>query len=79
MICCCTSIGILSQTSPLSKGEQRRKVAPSLALESMSYFSRNEKLWQATKSAWSIRYGERIGRLPKRRWEVVTLPAFFES
>ena len=45
----------------------------------MSYRSRNENWWQATKFARLIRYDERILRGPKRRCEMVTAPAFFES
>ena len=54
-------------------------MAPGAAKSSMSYLSRNEYWWQATKLARLIRYAERIGRGPKRRWETVTAPAFFES
>ena len=41
-----------------------------------SRFSRNWNWWQATKFAERIRYGERIGRGPKRRWEMVMAPDF---
>jgi len=45
----------------------------------MSIRSRNEYRWQATKLACEMRYVLRIGRGPKRRWEIVIEPDFFES
>ena len=46
-----TSSGMWSQTVLASYSDWSRKVAPTLAAESISYFSRKEKLWHATKSA----------------------------
>jgi hypothetical protein len=54
-------------------------VAPGTADSTISYFSRKPNWWQATKLALEMRYAERIGRGPKRRWLVVSVPDFFES
>ena len=73
------SAGRCAHVSSGPYGEASRNVAPSRAFESMSYFWRNEKLWQAMKSGDSQRYGLRIGLGPKRRCDTVRPPAFFES
>jgi len=40
---------------------------------------RRSNWWHATNCALSMRYDDRIGRGPKRRWETVVEPDFFES
>ena len=60
-------------------GELSRNVAPGLACSSTLSFSSRPNWWQATKSAPSIRYVERIGSGPNRRCDTVTDPDFFES
>ena len=51
----CISIGSLSHTASLLKWLANRKVAPSSAAPSTSYFSKKEKLWQAIKLACWIK------------------------
>ncbi len=75
----CTSRGIRSQTSSAPCGLFSSTVAPGRATESTSIRSSSENWWQATKSACSMRYDERIGRSARRRWETVTAPDFLES
>ena len=41
--------------------------------------SRSPNWWQATKSAFSTRYVERIGSGPNLRCDTVMEPDFFES
>ena len=74
-----TSNGSWSQTSSGPKGAFRRKTPPLLTQDSMSCLSRSENWWQATRSAFETSQAARIGASPKRRWDVVTAPAFFES
>ena len=79
MICFWTKPGSFSHTAFLSYSEVSKKVPPSSRFLSMSYFSRNEKLWQAIKLALVMKYGLRMRFLPKRKCDTVTAPAFLES
>ena len=51
MICCCIERGRSSQTRSAGVGELSRKVAPALALSSISWRVRKVGWWQATKLA----------------------------
>ncbi|OPZ37264.1 MAG: hypothetical protein BWY99_01900 [Synergistetes bacterium ADurb.BinA166] len=56
-----------------------RKEPPFFRPPSTSYRLTYSCLWQAMKSAVSMRYVDLIGLWPKRRWETVMPPDFFES
>ena len=58
--------------------EQERRAGTRVTSRTLIFSSR-PNWWQATKSAPSIRYVERIGSGPNRRCETVTDPDFFES
>jgi hypothetical protein len=79
MSCSWTLLGRWSQTSPGPYGLLSRKTPPGSATFRTSSRSRKENWWQATKVALLMRYAERMGRGPKRRWEIVAEPDFFES
>ncbi len=75
------STGKRSHTVSGPNGLFNRNVAPGAATSRTSSRSRKLNWWQATKLAWPepIRYVERMGRGPNRRWDVVIEPDFFES
>ncbi len=74
-----TAPGRCSQTSSGPYGELSRNVAPCLAYSSTLVLASIPNWWQATKSASSTRYVERMASGPKRRCETVIEPDFLES
>ena len=60
-------------------GELISSVEPGRANSSTSTRSRIDQWWQPMKPARFTRYGALIGLGPKRRWETVREPDFFES
>ncbi len=78
-ICRWVSTGRWSHTSSGPYGLFSRNVAPGAATSSTSIRSRKWNWWHATKLARLMRYEERIGLGPNRRWDTVTDPDFFES
>ncbi|MEJ2759389.1 MAG: pyruvate:ferredoxin (flavodoxin) oxidoreductase, partial [Anaerolineales bacterium] len=47
--------------------------------EETDFYAQGHFVYDSTKSACLISYVERIGLGPKRRWDTVTAPDFFES
>ncbi len=76
---CCTRSGRWSHTSSAAYGLLSSTVAPGRACASTSTRESRPNWWQATKSASSMRYDDRIGSGPNRRCDTVIEPDFFES
>ena len=76
---CCMERGSRSHTVSGPNGLLSRNTAPGAAKRSTSARSTKPSWWQATKLAWRIRYGARIGSGPKRRCETVCAPDLWLS
>jgi len=76
---CWISAGRCSQTSSGPYGLLSRNVAPCFACSRTLTLWSRPNWWQATKSASSTRYVERICLGPNRRWDEVTEPDFLLS